>query len=61
MKFKKKFQNIGGTKGVIIPKEWYTELSEKYPDKKLIGVHMHVNDEEIQLIPMWEEDDDVSR
>ncbi len=58
MKYNKKFQNIGGTKGVIVPMVWIRGLEKKYPDKVIIGVHMDVDedvdDEEIRLTPMWE-------
>ncbi len=54
MRYSKKFQNIGGTKGVIVPMAWIRALRKEYPDKVLIGVHMDVNDEEIRLTPMWE-------
>ncbi len=59
MKYNKKFQNVGGSKGVIVPMAWVRALEKKYPDKVIIGVHMDVdedaNDEEIRITPMWEE------
>ncbi len=52
----KKVVEFGGNKAVILPKPWYVALSEKYPDKVLIGVYLDTNDEEIRITPMWEDE-----
>ncbi len=56
IKYIKKFQNIGGTKGVIIPLAWIRILETKYPDRTLIGVHMDTDVEEIHITPLWEDE-----
>lgn len=53
MRIEKKVVEFGGTKAVILPKPWYTELKRRY-GKELTMVYMDVNDEEIRITPMWE-------
>ena len=45
---------IDGTKAVILPKAWYTELERKY-GKELTRVCLEVNEDEITVTPDWEE------
>jgi len=52
-KYSKKFQNVGGTKGVIIPMAWIITKEQNY-NKTMIGVHMDIN-EKLELTPMWED------
>ena len=54
MRVKKKFQEIGGTSMVIIPKAWITS-QENESGKKMVGVHIDINGK-LELIPMWEEE-----
>ena len=53
MRYSKKFQNVGRTKGVIIPMAWI-KSEERRHKKKMIGVHIDANDI-LQMTPMWEE------
>jgi len=55
MRFEKKLISLGGTKAVILPKAWYTELGRK-TGKVLTMVHLDVTDEEIRITPAWKEE-----
>ena len=54
MRIKKKLVELAGTKAVILPKAWYVELKRRY-GKELKMVYLDINDEEIRIIPVWEE------
>ncbi len=52
MRVSKKFQDVGGTRMIIIPKAWI-KSHENESGKKMTGVHMDINNA-LELIPMWE-------
>lgn len=54
MRYSKKFQNLGRTKGVIIPMAWIKSEELKH-NKKMIGVYIDVNDK-LEMMPMWEDE-----
>jgi len=51
----KKFQKVGGTKMIIIPVTWIKSEQDR-TGKKMIGVHMDIN-ENLELSPMWEDEE----
>lgn len=53
--WQKKFHQVGGTKMIIIPKEWI-DAEERRSGKKMTGVHLVMLNGEIELTPMWEEE-----
>lgn len=55
MRFEKKLIDLGGTKAIILPKAWYVAIKRKY-NKELKMVYLDVNDEKIEITPMWEEE-----
>ena len=54
MRYEKKFIDLGGSNAVIIPDQW-VRMAEKGAGKKMLGVVLEVNNEEIEITPMWEE------
>ncbi len=58
MTWRKKFQRVGGTKGVIVPKDWIRS-EESTHHRKMKGVYIRLvrvdkNNEKLELTPMWE-------
>ncbi len=54
---KKKFQKIAGTKMIIIPKEWI-DAEQRRSGKRMAGVHLEMLSGKIELIPMWEDEEE---
>ncbi len=54
MRVKKKFQDVGGTRMIIIPKTWIKSEQDRH-GKKMVGVYMDIN-ETLELTPMWEDE-----
>ncbi len=53
MRYEKKFINFGASRAVIIPDQWIIMAEKKFA-KKMFGVVLEVNNEEIEVTPMWE-------
>ena len=51
----KKFQNVGRTKMIIIPKAWI-DAEERRTGMTMLGVDLDMLDGTIKLTPMWEEE-----
>ncbi len=57
MRYEKKFIDLGGSRAVIIPDQWVIMAEKKFA-KKMFGVILEVNNEEIEIKPMWEDEVD---
>ncbi len=53
MKYSKKFIDLGKANAIVIPMAWVKSEESKH-NKKMIGVHMDIN-ETFEVSPMWEE------
>jgi len=54
VRIEKKLINLGGTKAVILPKDWYDDIKRRY-GKELTMVYLDVDGDEITITPSWEE------
>lgn len=52
---RKRFQKVGRTKMIIIPKTWI-DAGERRAGKEMSGVHLDMLDDTITLKPMWEKE-----
>ena len=55
MRLSKKFINLDRSKVIVIPYDWI-KSHETASGKKMIGVHIDVNDS-LKVTPMWEGED----
>jgi len=55
MRVKKKLINLGGTKAVILPRAWFTDLKRRY-GATLTAVYLNIDDDIILITPAWEEE-----
>ena len=55
MRIRKKLVELAGTKAVILPKDWYTDIKKRH-GKELTKVYLDVNNDEIRITPNWEDE-----
>ena len=55
MRIDKKFIPLGRSRVIVIPKAWIVDHETK-TSKKMIGVHVDVN-ETIKITPKWEDEE----